>query len=196
MSASHPASLARALPFALAAMAASAGLGITAPRMAYAVDWDFYHHQSAPQFATSRGARMLAAELEKATNGELKARLHLSGTLQISATTNITSAVASNVVQMVDDLFNSGSIPVAGIPRLPMLIQNYDEMDKVAGVLRPYVSAAFAEKGVTMLADYVYPLQVIWGRKPIAGLDALKGVKLRVSQPEQGELLRLSAAPR
>src|ERR1700752_2826294 len=51
---------------------------------ALAVDWNFYHHQSAPLFATSRGAKMLSEEIEKATNGELKARLHLSGTLQIA----------------------------------------------------------------------------------------------------------------
>jgi hypothetical protein len=60
---------------------------------ALAVDWNFYHHQSAPLFATSRGAKMLSEELERATNGELKARLHLSGTLQI-APNNITPAVA------------------------------------------------------------------------------------------------------
>ena len=57
------------------------------------LDWNFYHHQSAPLFATSRGAKMLSEEIEKATNGELKARLHLSGTLQI-APNNITPAVA------------------------------------------------------------------------------------------------------
>ena len=43
---------------------------------ALAVDWNFYHHQSAPLFATSRGAKMLSEEIDKSTNGELKARLH------------------------------------------------------------------------------------------------------------------------
>ncbi len=66
----------------LAAAVLGASL-ISAP--ALAVDWNFYHHQSAPLFATSRGAKMLSEEIEKATNGELKARLHLSGTLQIAA---------------------------------------------------------------------------------------------------------------
>ena len=85
---------------------------------ALAVDWNFYHHQSAPLFATSRGAKLLSEQIEKDTGGELKARLHLSGTLQI-APNNITVAVADGVVQIADDLFNSGNIPVAGIPRLP-----------------------------------------------------------------------------
>jgi len=80
--------------------------------------WKFYMHQSAPNFATSRGAKLLTENIDKATNGELKMQLHLSGTLQISAS-DITKAVGEGIVQFGDDLFNSGNIPVAGIPRLP-----------------------------------------------------------------------------
>ena len=129
-------------------------------------DLEFLHHQSAPLFATSRGAKMLTEEIEKATNGELKMRLHLSGTLQI-APNNITQAVGENVVQLGDDLFNSGNIPVAGIPRLPMLVQSYDDFTKAAAVLRPYLEKAFAAKGSTVLAAYSYPLQVVWGKKKL-----------------------------
>jgi TRAP-type C4-dicarboxylate transport system substrate-binding protein len=156
---------------------------------AFAVEWNFYHHQSAPLFATSRGAKLITEELEKATNGEVKARLHLSGTLQI-APNNITVAVADGVVQIADDLFNSGNIPVAGIPRLPGLVRNYDEFAKAADVLRPYLEKSFGEKGVVMLADYTYPLQVIWGKKKLTSLEDIKGMKLRVAQPEQGEMVR------
>ena len=145
---------------------------------ALAVDWNFYHHQSAPLFATSRGAKMLSEEIEKATNGELKARLHLSGTLQI-APNNITPAVASGVVQMADDLFNSGNIPVAGIPRLPGLVRSYEEFAKTAEVLRPYLVKAFADKGIVMIGEYTYPLQVIWGKKKLTSLEDIKGLKLR-----------------
>src|SRR3954449_10508232 len=146
------------------ATALAATLALTMP--ALATDWSFYHHQSAPLFATSRGAKMLSEQIEKDTNGELKARLHLSGTLQI-APNNITVAVADGVVQIADDLFNSGNIPVAGIPRLPGLVRTYDEFAKTAEVLRPYLEKSFGEKGVVMLADYTYPLQVIWGKKKL-----------------------------
>ena len=98
-------------------------------------------HQSAPNFATSRGAKLFTEEIEKATNGELKVRLHLAGTLQINAS-NITQAVGGNVVQIGDDLFNSGNIPVAGIPRLPMLIQSYEDFAKADAVLKPYIEKA------------------------------------------------------
>src|SRR3954465_13494565 len=167
-------------------MALAASLAATP---ALAVDWNFYHHQSAPLFATSRGAKMLSEEIDKSTNGELKTRLHLSGTLQI-APNNITPAVAEGVVQLADDRFNSGNIPVAGIPRLRGLVNSLDEFNKAANVVRPYLEKAFAEKGIVMLADYTYPLQVVWGRKKLTSLDDFKGMKLRVAQPEQGEMVR------
>lgn len=154
-----------------------------------AEQWNFYMHQSAPNFATSRGAKLFTEEIDKATGGDLKVRLHLSGTLQISAS-NITQAVGENVVQLGDDLFNSGNIPVAGIPRLPMLIQSYEDFAKADVVLKPYIEKAFGQKGSTVLASYSYPMQVIWGRKKLESLDDIKGMKLRVAQPEQGEFVR------
>ncbi len=154
-----------------------------------AEQWNFYMHQSAPNFATSRGAKQFTEEIEKATSGELKVRLHLAGTLQINAS-NISQAVGENVVQMGDDLFNSGNIPVAGIPRLPMLVQSLDDFAKASEVLKPYIEKQFAQKGSTVLSAYTYPLQFAWGRKKIESLDDIKGMKLRVAQPEQGEFVR------
>jgi TRAP-type transport system periplasmic protein len=154
-----------------------------------AEQWNFYMHQSAPNFATSRGAKLFTEEIEKATGGELKIRLHLAGTLQINPS-NITQAVGENVVQIADDLFNSGNIQVAGIPRLPMLIQSYEDFAKADAVLKPYIEKAFAQKGSTVLASYTYPMQFIWGKKKLESLDDIKGMKLRVAQPEQGEFVR------
>src|SRR5262249_3688431 len=149
---------------ATAALCASVALVLLlSGGQAPAEEWNFYMHQSAPNFATSRGAKLFTEEIEKATNGALKARLHLAGTLQISAS-NVTQAVGGNVVQVGDDLFNSGNIPVAGIPRLPMLIQSYEDFAKADAVLKPYIAKAYQDKGSTLLASYTYPLQFMWGR--------------------------------
>ncbi len=164
-------------------------MGCAFDRNAEAEEWNFYMHQSAPNFATSRGAQRFTEEIDKATNGELKVHLHLAGTLQINAS-NITQAVGDNVVQIGDDLFNSGNVPVAGIPRLPMLVQSYDDFTKADAALKLYVEKGFGQKGVTLLASYTYPLQFMWGRKKIEALDDLKGLKMRVAQPEQGEFVR------
>ena len=171
------------------ALCLSVGIVLLSGGQAPAAEWNFYMHQSAPNFATSRGAKLFTEEIEKATNGELKVRLHLAGTLQINAS-NITQAVGENVVQVGDDLFNSGNIPAAGIMRLPMLIQSYEDFTKADAVLKPYIEKEYAAKGSTLLASYTYPLQFVWGRKKITSLDDIKGLKLRVAQPEQGEFVR------
>jgi TRAP-type C4-dicarboxylate transport system substrate-binding protein len=173
----------------LAAFCLALGLVLLPGGQAPAEEWNFYMHQSAPNFATSRGAKLFTEEIEKATGGALKVRLHLAGTLQISAS-NVTQAVGGNVVQVGDDLFNSGNIAVAGIPRLPMLIQSYEDFAKADAVLKPYIEKAYQEKGSTLLASYTYPLQFMWGRKKLESLDDIKGMKLRVAQPEQGEFVR------
>ena len=174
---------------AAAAAAISAAFALFSAGAAAAETWKFYMHQSAPNFATSRGAKLLTEEIEKATNGELKMQLHLSGTLQINAS-DITQAVGENIVQIGDDLFNSGNVPLAGIPRLPMLIQSYDDFAKAAAVLQPYIEKAFAAKGSTVLAAYTYPMQVVWGKKKLESLQDIRGLKLRVAAPEQGEFVR------
>jgi TRAP-type C4-dicarboxylate transport system substrate-binding protein len=71
-----------------------------------------------------------------------------------------------------------------------MLIQSYADFAKADAVLKPYIERAYLEKGSTLLASYTYPLQFIWGRKKLESLDDIKGLKLRVAQPEQGEFVR------
>lgn len=170
--------------FALA-LCAGATFMAGAERAGAADLWNYYIHQSAPQFATSRSAAALADEVQKLSGGGFKMRRHLAGTLQISAT-NITQAVADNVVQMGDDLFFSGNIPVGSLLRLPFLVQSYDDYDKATAILLPYVEKAYAAKGITLLAAYTYPNQYVWGRKPLGSLAEISGQKLRIVSPEQG----------
>jgi TRAP-type C4-dicarboxylate transport system substrate-binding protein len=185
----HEQSPAKAAVLLTAALLLSFPLMLFGERPSAAEEWNFYMHQSAPNFATSRGAQRFVEEIDKATDGKLTVKLHLAGTLQINPS-NITQAVGENVVQIADDLFNSGNILVAGIPRLPMLVQSYDDFAKADAALKPYLEKAFAQKGVTLLASYTYPLQFAWGRKKIESLDDIKGLKFRVAQPEQGEFVR------
>lgn len=156
---------------------------------AFAANWSIYNHQSAPQFATSVSAKNLADKITKDTDGDVKVRMHLAGTLQI-ATSDITSAVAQNVIQIGDDLFFSGNVPIGAILKLPFLVQSYEEFEKASAIVQPYVEKAYDERGVVVLAGYAYPMQYIWSRKDIGSLDAISGSKLRVASPEQSEFVR------
>ncbi len=172
---------------ALAAALAVAAAGL--PSVQAAERLNLYTAQSSPQIVISRGLKRMADEVEKATNGELTIRIHQAGTLQIE-TSNITGAVSQNIVQMGDDLLFTGNVPLGGIQRLPFLVRSDEQAASTAKALAPFVEKEYASRGITVLASYVSPPQYVWGKEAVAKLDDLKGMKLRVSSPEQGEFVK------
>jgi TRAP-type C4-dicarboxylate transport system substrate-binding protein len=182
-------------------MAAALALALSAPLIgraapaAAAEHWDLYVYNAVSTVAAVRGMNKVIDEIEKETNGALTIRLHLGGSLSIK-TTNITQAVADDVVQMGDDGYFLGNVPISGMLRLPMLIRNRAEYDKAAAVMEPYIEKAFGKKGLVVLGQYLYPFQVPFSRKELTKLADIKGQKLRVTSPEQGEFVkRLGGAP-
>ena len=169
---------ASALPFEVAPARAQTG-----------TTWNAYTYTPAATLAPARGLARITEGIDKATNGVLKIKVHLGGSLPIGAS-DISNALSDNVVQLGDDGFFHGNLPVTGILRLPMLITTPEEFDKAAAIMRPYFEQAYAAKGVVLLAQYYYPLQVAWSRAPLASLADMKGRKFRVTSPEQGEFVR------
>jgi TRAP-type C4-dicarboxylate transport system substrate-binding protein len=95
------------------------GFGSQMPSRAQAADnWDLYIYNPVATVAAVKGMNVIIEQIEKETNGELKIRLHLGGSLPIN-TTNITPAVSDDVVQMGDDGYFLGNVPIGGILRLP-----------------------------------------------------------------------------
>ena len=154
-----------------------------------AAAWTAYTYTPAATLAPARGLARIAEGIDQATNGALKIKVHLGGSLPIGAS-DISNALADNVVQLGDDGFFHGNLPITGILRLPMLITSPEEFDKAAAIMRPYFERAYAAKGVVLLGQYYYPLQVAWSRGPLASLADMKGRKFRVTSPEQGEFVR------
>ena len=174
---------------AISAVLVSSVLGIVSTSAFAQSNWSAYTYNPAATVAPVKGLMRLASAVEKDTAGAFKMRTHLGGSLPINAQ-NITQAVADNVVQFGDDGFFQGSIPIAGIMRLPMLISTNEEMDKASAVIYPYLEAAYAKKGIVLLGHYHYPIQTAWSRKPLNSLDDLRNLKIRVTSPEQGEFVR------
>jgi TRAP-type C4-dicarboxylate transport system substrate-binding protein len=151
--------------------------------------WNAYTYTPAATLAPARGLARIAEGIDKATGGALKIKVHLGGSLPIGAS-DISNALSDNVVQLGDDGFFHGNLPITGILRLPMLITTPEEFDRAAAIMRPYFEQAYAAKGVVLLAQYYYPLQVAWSRAPLASSADVKGRKFRVTSPEQGEFVR------
>jgi TRAP-type transport system periplasmic protein len=154
-----------------------------------ATTWECYVYNPVATVAAVKGVIRLIDNVKQQTNGELLINLHLGGSLPINAT-NITPAVADSVVQMGDDGFSTGNVPISAILRLPMLLQSGAELAKAMSILRPYLDKDYGKKGIVVLSQYSYPFQVIWGRTKITSLADVKGLKLRVTSVEQGEFIR------
>lgn len=154
-----------------------------------ATTWECYVYNPLATQPSVQAVVRMADDIKEQTHGDLTINVHLGGSLPIKAD-GITAGLTDNVIQIADDGFATGTIPVTGVYRLPMLIQSEPEMQKALDVLRPYVQAAYAKRGLEALTQYYYPVQVIWGRKKIEHLADIKGLKLRVTSVEQGEFIR------
>jgi TRAP-type C4-dicarboxylate transport system substrate-binding protein len=150
--------------------------------------WDAYTYIPNAQVISARNFNAILAEMSKIP-GAPTMRLHLGGTLSINAA-NISAAVSDGVVQIGDDTQYIGTIPLAGVLRLPLLVDTPEDYARAYPVLKPYIEAALAKKGVVVLASYAYPLQVLWSHTKLTSLADLQGQKIRVVSPEQAEFVK------
>ena len=154
-----------------------------------ATTWEAYVYNPVATQPSVAAVIRFADEVKAKTNGEVQINIHLGGSLPIKAD-GITAAVGDNVFQFGDDGFATGTIPITGMLRLPLLLQNYDDLAKAMEIIRPSIEAAYAKRGIVFLGQYTYPFQVVWGKKKITSLADIKGLKLRVTSVEQGEFIR------
>ena len=75
--------------------------------------WNLYVYNAVSTVSAVKGLVKVNEEIEKETGGALSIRLHLGGSLPINTTT-ITQAVSDDVVQMGDDGYFLGNIPIGG----------------------------------------------------------------------------------
>jgi TRAP-type C4-dicarboxylate transport system substrate-binding protein len=167
----------------------AACLLLTANAARAAATWECYVYNPLAKQPSVDAVVRTIEEIKQKTNGELLINLHLGGSLPIKAD-SITAAVADNVIQFGDDGFATGTIPITGVLRLPMLLQSPADLSNAMEIVRPYLEAAYGKRGMEVLGQYSYPFQVIWGRKKITSLADIKGLKLRVTSVEQGEFIR------
>jgi TRAP-type transport system periplasmic protein len=173
---------------ALAGLAAGV---VSAPALvqAQATSWIAYSYTPAATLAPAKVFQEIIERVSKETNGGFTIKYHLGGSLSIKVT-DITTAVGDNVIQLGDDGFQQGNIPITGILRLPMLINNAQEFEKALAIMKPYVEKAYDKKGAVLLSTYYFPVQIAWSSKKLASLEDFKGQKIRATSPEQIEFLK------
>jgi TRAP-type transport system periplasmic protein len=164
---------------------------LLAARPAAAADnWRAYTYNAVATVTSVKGLNAMLEAIQKETQGQLAVRLNLGGTLPIAAT-NITQAVGDNVVQMGDDAFFVGSVPVGGIVRLPMFLPARSDFEKAWDIEATYLRAEFNKRNIVLLGRYIFPENVMWSKKKLTSLADLAGQKIRVISPEQAEFIKV-----
>lgn len=157
---------------------------------ASAATWNAYTYVPTTSITAGAAMKKVANRITKQTNGKLRVRLHLGGSLPIKAT-NITQAVSQGgTIKLADDGFPYGNIPIAGILNLPMLLTNEHDFETATKIMEPYLKKAYAKKGIVLLGIYHFPLQTMWSSKKLTRLADLSGMKMRVSSPQQAAFVR------
>jgi TRAP-type C4-dicarboxylate transport system substrate-binding protein len=157
--------------------------------------WNLYSFQASGTMLAVQSMQKMVNAINAELGDELEIRIHLAGSLPIDGT-NITQAVRDNIVQMAEDAFAAGNVPITGLLRLPMLVVRESDMQKAMDVMLPYNTKAFDEKGIVLLGTYLYPQQTFYMRDKVTQLSDLKGKKIRTTSREQAEFVkRLGAIP-
>lgn len=170
-------------------------LGLTSA--AQAAPWKCYTFIPVATDPTFLAHKALAEELSKASGGHIEMNCFLGGSLPIKSNT-IVQAVADGVIQFASANPNALQtfVPYAGVLSLPGLFANDAELEKGIAIAAPYIEKALADRGVRLLGWSHFPQAAVFGTTVINGPADLKDLKIRVSTPEQSELIRrLGATP-
>lgn len=157
---------------------------------AHSKDWTGYTYLASDTSPGSANLIAMAEEFSAKSEGDVKLTINLAGSLGIKAA-DITQSVGSGVIDLAADGFFLGTVQEGGVLRLPMLFTSREEFEASLETVTPYLEEAFAEQGVVLLAQYLYPLQVAWGTSDIKSIADLDGRKMRVSSPEQGAFVEV-----
>lgn len=175
----------------LSAAVAGIALGLSLSPLAQAQStWQGYHYVGSAAPTAYTGMEKLAAAIKEGTKGAVSVRMNVGGALPIQAA-SITQAVGDGLVQIAADGFMTGNVPITGVLRLPMLLTSEEEFAKASAALMPDIEKAYLKKGVVVLAQYVYPLQVAWSTRKLTTVEDMVGQKMRVTSPEQSEFVKL-----
>ena len=155
---------------------------------AHATSWTGYTYSSVSTTAAVKGMNRISERIAAETDGDLEIKIHLGKTLQIKSA-DITQAVGDGIVDFAADYFFSGNVPIARVLNLPMLIDNDQEWQKAYAAMQPMLEEAFEQQDVVLLGGYRYPQQVFFTTFPVDQLSDIKGHKIRVTSPEQGQFV-------
>lgn len=134
--------------------------------------------------------RGFAEEIEKRTNGALRIKVHSNSSLYKMP--EILHAVRSGQVQIGEIFFSSYSNenPVYALESLPLPASGVEDFKKLLDLQKPVLDEIFAKQGIKLAYSVPLPGMGFYTKTEINSVDDLKGMKIRISSPIVGDLVK------
>jgi len=177
----------------LAALGLAAASGSAS---AASVKWDVSMPWGPTEFHVVNAVRF-AAEVKKATNGEVEMTIHPGGALGVKANESL-RAVADGAVPMAEyaAFQNVGELPILGIESIPFLVKDYDQLRIMHSLVRPIWEAELTKRNQKVLYIVPWPSQNFFLKKAAATPDDIKGVRMRTYDKVTAEMItRIGMVP-
>jgi TRAP-type C4-dicarboxylate transport system substrate-binding protein len=158
----------------LAWMLAICGFAVTS----FATTWDMPTPYPDKTFHTVNIIQF-AKDVEKATNGDLKIKIHSAGSLFKHP--EISKAVRGGQVPIGEFFLSllTNENAVFGADSQPFLATNYEQAQKLWAAQKPVITKLLEKQNLMPLFSVPWPPQGLYTKKPINSVDDLKGIKFR-----------------
>lgn len=157
---------------------------------AQAANWNMSAEQPDGNYHTEN-ARLFAADVDKATNGGLKIRVHSNSVLLKRA--EVKRGVQQGMVQVGDVLVAAlgNEDPLFEVDSVPLLATSFEQSKKLWDASRKTLGDRLLKQGIVLLYSIPWPPQGLYAAKPVQSLDDLKGVRFRAYSPATSRLASL-----
>ncbi|MBU6952725.1 TRAP transporter substrate-binding protein [Hahella sp. HN01] len=144
----------------------------------------------------TQNIREFAADIEKATGGDLKIVVHSGASLFKHP--EIFRAVRTGQAPIGEVFMGllGNDDPIYKVDNIPFLVTSFDGAKKLYEASRPHIEKKLEKQGLKLLFSVPWPPQGIYTKDKLAAIDDLKGLKMRAYSPSTSRLsVLLGATP-
>ncbi len=142
----------------------------------------------------TRNAAQFANDIDQATGGALKVKIHSAGSLfkhpEIKRAVRQGTAPIGEILQSLA----GNEAPIYAADSLPFVATGYDAAKKLYDVQKPYLQKQLESEGLMLLYAVPWPPQGLYAKREINSVNDLKGVKFRTYNPTIGRIAALAGA--
>ena len=153
------------------------------------VKWDLpiawpvnnYHTKNAIAFAEA---------VKERTNGRVEITVHPGGSLGLKGPETL-RAVRDGIVPIAEMFLSqqSGDVPFLSIESMPFLVRSPDELRTLYRITMPRMERQLANFNQKLIYLTPWPSQMIFTKTPASRQEDLKGVKIRTTDRNNGEMM-------